>query len=223
MEATMELDELKSAWQTLDRHMQRQSILDLLAFRERKLDKVSSGMRRMYWGKIVQILFGDALIYFGIIGVMRYLTVPHLLFCSAFMLAYGVLIVVLGGVALGRISRIDYAAPVLEIQKRVGALHRFHIIANLCAGLPWWFLWIAIFALEVKANLGVDLFVTVPEFVWISVAIGLVGLFASMWFYRRSRDPRHPAAAHALESATAPRSLRDARNALEEIARFERG
>ena len=107
------------------------------------------------------------------------------------------LIVVLGGVALGRISRIDYAAPVLEIQKRVGALHRFHIIANLCAGLPWWFLWIAIFVLEVKANLGVDLFVTAPEFVWISVAIGSIGLFASVWFYRRSRDPRHPAAAQA--------------------------
>ena len=214
METAMELDELKSAWAALDRQMQQQSALNAHLFRERKLDKASKGMRRLYWGKIAQILFGDALIYFGILSTMRYLSVPHLLACSVFMLADGVLIVVFGGVALGWISRIDYAAPVLEIQKRVGALQRFHVIANLCAGLLWWFLWIAIFALEVKANLGVDLFVTAPAFVWVSVIIGVIGFFATVWYCRRSRDThRH--------DGSVPRSLRDAKNALDEVARFE--
>jgi hypothetical protein len=213
----MELDELKSAWQMLDRHLQQQSALNVHVFRERKLDKVSSGLRRLYWGKIVQILFGDALIYFGILCTMRYLTVPHLLACSVFMLIYGVMIVVIGGIALGRISRIDYAAPVLEIQKRVGALHRAHVIANLFAGLPWWFLWIAIFALEVKANLGADLFVTAPSFIEISVALGVVGFCGTVWFYR-SRDPDRAQSRH---DASVPRSLRDAKKALDEIARFE--
>jgi len=217
METAMELDDLKSAWQTLDRHLQQQSALNVHLFRERKLDKVSSGLRRLYWGKIVQILFGDALIYFGIMSTLRYLSVPHLLACSVFMLLYGVLIVVLGGVALGRISRIDYAAPVLDIQKRVGALHRAHVIANLAAGLPWWFLWIAIFALEVKANLGADLFVSAPAFVWISAVVGAIGLFASLWYYRRSTN-----LAEARHGASVPRSLRDAKTALDEIARFER-
>ena len=217
METVMELDDLKSTWAALDRHLQRQSELNVHLFRERKLDKVSSGLRRLYWGKIVQILFGDALIYFGIMSTLRYLSVPHLLACSVFMLLYGVLIVVLGGIALGRISRIDYAAPVLDIQKRVGALHRAHVIANLAAGLPWWFLWIAIFALEVKANLGADLFVSAPAFVWISAAVGAIGLFASLWYYRRS-----PNLAAARDSASVPRSLRDAKTALDEIARFER-
>jgi hypothetical protein len=221
METAMELDELKSAWQALDRHMQKESALNLHVFVERKLDKASADLRRFYWGKIVQILFGDALIYFGIVCTMHYLTIPHLLICSVFMLIYGVLVVVLGGVTLGRISRIDYAAPVVEIQKRVNALHRAHIIANLCAGLPWWFLWIAIFTLEVKGNLGVDLFVTAPAFIWVSIAIGVIGLFATIWFYRRARDPRHQHTARALDSAGTPRSLRDAKNALDEISRFE--
>ncbi len=221
METTMELDELKSAWNALDRSVQQQSALNLHLFLERKLEKASAGLRRFYWGKIAQILFGDALIYFGIISTMRYLTVPHLLVCSVSMLVYGVLIVALGGVTLGKISRIDYAAPVLEIQKRVSALHRMHIVANLCAGLPWWFLWIAIFTLEVKANLGVDLFVAAPAFIWVSVALGVIGLSASVWFYRRSRDPLHPRRASALDKAAAPRSLRDAKNALDEVARFE--
>lgn len=219
METTMELDDLKSAWQTLDRHLQQQSALTAHLFRERKLDKAGKGLRRVYWGKIVQILFGDALIYFGIVSTMRYLTVPHLLACSVFMLIYGVMIVVFGGVMLGRISRIDYAAPVLEIQKRVSGLFRAHVTMNLWAGLPWWFLWIAIFMLEMKANLGVDLFVTTPAFVWVSGVIGTVGLLVTLWYYRRSRDAQ---AAAALEKASAPRGLREATNALDDIARFER-
>jgi hypothetical protein len=221
METAMELDDLKTAWQALDRHLQQQSTLNRHVFRERKLEKVSKGLRWFYWGKIIQILFGDALIYFGILSTMRYVAVPHLLFCSVFMLVYGIVIVVLGGVTLGKISRIDYAAPVLEIQKRVSALHRFYIIANWCAGLPWWFLWIAIFVLEVKANLGADLFLMAPSFIWISGALGIVGLGANVWFYRRSRDTRDVRAGNASSFTAAPRSLRDAKNALDEIARFE--
>ncbi|MEP6482840.1 MAG: hypothetical protein ABJB01_00215 [Rudaea sp.] len=213
----MELDDLKMAWQALDRHMQKQSALNTHIFREQKLHKVSVDLRWFYWGKVAQILFGDALIYFGILCTMRYLAVPHLLICSVSMLVYGVLVVVLGGLTLGWVSRIDYAAPVVQIQKRVSALHRFQIIANLCAGLPWWFLWIAIFILEVKANLGVDLIVTAPGFIGISIAVGMVGLVASIWFYRRSRG----AGGSRMSSATVPRRLRDAKNALDEIAQFE--
>jgi len=213
METAMELDELKSAWQTLDRHLQQQTTLNAHLLRERKLDKVSKGMRRRYWAKIVQILFGDALIYFGILCTMRYLGNTSLLICSVFMLLYGVLIVVFGGVSLARISRIDYAAPVLDIQKQVGALHRAHVTANRWAGLPWWFLWFAIFALEMKGNVGVDLFVSAPLVVWISMVIGVIGFVATLWFYRRS--PKS-------DNAATPRGLRDARSALDEIARFER-
>lgn len=217
METTMELDDLKSAWQTLDRHMQQQSTLNWHLFLERKLDKARSGLRRLYWGKIVQILFGDALIYFGIMAAIRHRDVPHLLACSLFMLVYGALTVIFGGISLGRISSIDYTAPVVEIQKRVDTLHRTHVLANWCLGLPWWFLWIAIFALEMKANVGVDLFVTLPAFIWISGAIGAVGFIATVWYFRR----RKARSAGLADDADTPRGLRDAKSALDEISRFE--
>lgn len=218
METAMELDELKSTWQSLDRHMQQQSALNLQLFLERKLDKARSGLRRLYWGKIVQILFGDALIYFGIMACIRHRDVPHLLACSAFMLAYGVLTIVFGGVSLGRIASIDYTAPVVEIRKRVATLHRTHNLAHWCLGLPWWFLWLAIFALEMKANVGVDLFVAAPAFIWISGAVGVVGFFATLWYFRR-RDARR---ATMADDADAPRGLRDAKRALADITRFDR-
>jgi len=218
METTMELDELKSAWQTLDRHLERQSALNLHIFVESKLDKVRVSLRRVYWGKIAQILFGDALIYFGIMSTIRYHDIPHLLACSVFMLAYGLLIVVLGGVTIGKVSSIDYAAPVLEIQKRVGALHRLYALASLCLGLPWWFLWIAIFVLEMKANLDIDLFVTLPAFIWINVAIGVAGFVATVWYLRR-RNARSAGTTHDSDT---PRSLREAKGELDEIERFEK-
>ncbi|HMM57765.1 MAG TPA: hypothetical protein PKD77_09290 [Rudaea sp.] len=217
METTMDIDELKSAWQTLDRHVQQQSTLNLHLFLERKLDKARSGLRRLYWGKIVQILFGDALIYFGIMAAIRHRDVPHLLACSLFMLAYGLLTVVFGGVSLGRIAGIDYTAPVAEISKRVDTLRRTHVLANWCLGLPWWFLWIAIFVLEMKANVGVDLFVAAPAFIGITGAIGVIGFAATVWYFRR----RNARLAGQADDADTPRGLRDASNALDEIARFE--
>jgi hypothetical protein len=216
----MELDELKLAWQSLDRRLEQQSALNLHILREGKLDKVRAMLRRAYLGKIALILFGDALIYFGIMSTIRNSATPHLLICSLFMLMYGVLVVVMSGVNLGRISRIDYAAPVLEIQKRVGELQRAHAVANLWAGLPWWLLWIAIFVLEVKANLGVDLFETAPSFVWANVAVGTVGVLVCLWLYRVWRQTR-PEAVRKFEDQSF-RSLANARKALEEIAQFEK-
>lgn len=216
----MELDELKSAWQALDRRLQQQTALNLFVLREGKLDKVRASLRRLYWGKIVQILFGDALIYFGIMSTIRYHDTPRLLVCSMFMLAYGLLIVVLGGVIIGKVSNIDYAAPVLEIQKRVSALRRLQLIGSQCAGLPWWLLWIAIFVLEAKANLDTDLFITAPAFVWASVAVGTLGVIASTWLYRRWRQKR-PDAVRKFEDQSFP-GLAGARRMLDEIEQFER-
>ena len=213
----MELDDMKLAWQTLDRRLDLQNALFLHRFKQDRLDKTRSRLRRLYWGKIVQILFGDALIYFGIMAAIGHRADPPLLACSLFMLAYGLLTVVFGGVSLGRIAGIDYTAPVAEISKRVDTLRRTHVLANWCLGLPWWFLWIAIFVLEMKANVGVDLFVAAPAFIGITGAIGVVGFAATVWYFRR----RNTRLADAANDRDTPRGLREAKSALDDISRFE--
>lgn len=213
----MELDDMKLAWQTLDRRLDLQNALQLFQIRQTQLDKARSRMRRLYWGKIAQILFGDALIYFGIMAAIRHRDVPHLLACSMLVLAYGLLTVLFGGITIGRIARIDYAAPVVAIQKRVVALQRTYALASLYLGLPWWFLWIAIFALEMKGILGIDLFATLPAFIWINVAIGVAGFVATAWYLRR----RSARSAEMPDGDDTPRNLRAANGELEEISRFE--
>ena len=66
-----------------------------------------------------------------------------------------------------------------------------------------------------KANLGADLFVTAPAFVWVNAAVGAIGLIATLAYLRR-RDAR------LGEGNDAPRSLRDARRTLDELHAFER-
>ena len=214
----MELDDMKLAWQTLDRRLDLQNALQLHVLRQTQLDKTRWKLRRLYWGKIVQILFGDALIYFGIMSAIRHYNVAHLLVCSLFMLAYGLLTVVFGGMTIGKIASIDYTLPVVDIQKRVRALKRTYTLASLCLGLPWWFLWIAIFVLEMKANLGIDLFVTLPAFIWINMAIGVAGFVATAWYLRR----RTARSVGMPDDTDVPRSLREAKGELEEISRFEK-
>jgi hypothetical protein len=213
----MELDDMKLAWQTLDRRLDLQNALQLFQVRQTQLDKTRGKLRRLYWGKIVQILFGDALIYFGIMSAIRYYDVVHLLACSVLVLAYGLLTVIFGGVTIGTIASIDYTAPVVAIQKRVGALQRTYALASPCLGLPWWFLWIAIFVLEMKAMLGIDLFVTLPAFIWINAVIGVAGFVATAWYLRR----RNARLLGVQDASDAPRNLRSAKGDLDEISRFE--
>jgi hypothetical protein len=76
-------------------------------------------------------------------------------------------------------------------------------------------LWIAIFALEMKANVGVDLFVALPAFIWICAAIGVAGFVATVWYLRRrNRSAKTP------NDDDSPRSLREAKGELDEIERF---
>ena len=61
-----------------------------------------------------------------------------------------------------------------------------------------------------------------PSVIWIQLVIGVIGLFATWWFfYRWSRHPERAAAARKLYDNTAGGSIRRAQVALDEIARFE--
>jgi hypothetical protein len=221
----MELDDMKLAWQTLDRRLDLQNSLSMHHFKQAKLDKARSHLRWLYAGKIVQILFGDAFILVGIFAAIRYYGVAQLFACALCLILYGVLVIVCGGVTLAKISRIDYSAPVIEIQKQIGALRRIHVVTSLCLSLPCWLLWIPIFVLEVRSNLGVDLFIMAPAFIWVSVALGIAGVGATWWLHHVSDRPTNvrwrSELDRELDRGLAVRSLREAKFELDEIARFE--
>ncbi|MCB1566907.1 MAG: serine/threonine protein kinase [Xanthomonadales bacterium] len=221
MNTTMELDDLKSAWQSLDRRLELDNTLKLHDLRERKLDKARGSLRPLFWGQVAQILFGIPFILLASLLWMSQPAHASSIVAGVLVHAYGVLMIIAAGVVLGALREVDYAAPVLDIQKRLLRARTLYIRSGMVAGLPWWFLWIAI--LQVLAGLGdVDLLAKAPSLVWIGYGIGAVGLLATWWFHRWARRPQRAGFGRKMDDSLSGGSLRKALAQLDELQRFER-
>jgi hypothetical protein len=220
MDTTMELDDFKSAWQAIDRRLELDNRLKLHDLRERTLRKTRSSLRPLFWGQVAQILFA---IPFVLLASLLWMSQPgHASSIIAGMLvhAYGVLTIICAGVVLGQIGRIDDSMPVLGIQKQLLRARTLYIRSGMFAGLPWWFLWIAI--LQVLAGLtDVDLLGKAPSLVWSGYGIGIAGLLATWWFHRWARQPERAAFGRKMDDSLTGGSLRRALAQLEELKHFE--
>ena len=221
----MEPEALKAAWQALGRQIERSEAIQFELLRDKKLDRARSSLRPLFWGQLVQVLFGTV---FVLLASLLWMRAGHqaeslplaVLLAGIVVHAYGIATIALAGETMRRIRAIDYAAPVVAIQKQLGSLRRTYIISGMVAGLPWWFLWVPM--LGVLAGLGgVDLHAKAPGVVWIGLGVGLAGLLATSWFHRWSRNAARPRLARAVDDAITGRSLRKARSQIEELERFE--
>jgi len=223
----MELDELKLAWQQLDRRLEAQAALSLHQFRESRFDRLRGRLRPLVVGQLLQISFGIALVVAGVSFWNVHRDVPHLFISGLAVHVYGVVTIIAAGITLAAVRDIDYAAPVVAIQAHLARLRRTYVMAGLVAGLPWWLLWMPVAAMLLLTATGVDLYAVVAEraqsVIWINLGVGLAGLLASTWLLHWSRDPRESRLAAVVERSLAGRSLRRAQDALDEVARFERG
>ena len=218
----MELDDLKLAWQTLDRRLEQENQLSLQLCKDRKLDKARSRLRPLYWGQIIQIIAGALVTLMAGSFWTSHRDAAHLLIAGLIVHAYGVLMIGLGARTLWLIGQIDYAAPVVAIQQQLAQLRSFHIRNSLWAGLPWWLLWMPLMMMLLIHLFGADLYANAPSLFYGGTAIGVVGLLATWWLQRWSRDPRRPRLAKFVHDSVTGASLRRAQGELDEIARFEK-
>jgi hypothetical protein len=214
----MELDDLKLAWKTLDRRLERHDALNLQLLRDARTDRARRGLRPLAWGQVVQMLIGaGGALLLGSHWPERMANLPVLL--SALVLhAYCIGLIVSGGIVQGHIARVDYAAPVVAIQQQLLKLRRAYLVSGWIAGLPWWFLCAP---LLVVLSDGAIL-VRAPRLVPILLAVGCVGLAGTWLFHRWVHSPQRAALGRRLEDGAAGTSLRRATAALDELARFER-
>lgn len=219
METAMELDELKSAWQALDRRLSRHDGIQLALFKESRLEKARKSLRGLFWGQWLQFLLGIGLIALGVACWTRNTDATGLFATGILVHAFGVLTAACAGITLGLMGSIDYSAPVLKIQKRMGVLMRFYTFnANAC-GAPWWIMWVLV--VVAFAGLGqVNPQAATPAWIWISLALGAVGTLATWAFMWKSR--RSPAADDGVCAADGADGIRRSQRILDEVARFER-
>jgi hypothetical protein len=215
---TMELDEMKLAWQNLDRRLDQQHALSVQLFRDTRLEKMRRGLRPLVWGQALQIVIG----VLGLL-ILAPMWMPHwrdpaVLIAGLVMHAYCIALVVFGAVVEARVAQIDHAAPVLAIQRQLMALRRIYAIGGaLVLGLPWWFLTAPLLVVLTR---GVIMQVA-PSVIWIQLGVGAIGLLASLWFYRWLQQPGRAEWARKFDDSSTGGSLRRALAATSDIARFE--
>ncbi|MGH9410584.1 MAG: serine/threonine protein kinase [Vicinamibacterales bacterium] len=217
----MELDELKSAWQALDRRLADTHALNLHVYQERRVDDARARLRPLSWGQRVQIPLGLVTIAVAAIFWIAHLHQAGLLVSGIAVQAYGIALVVHAARVLTLIRQIDQAAPVVAVQRQMAELRRAYASGNWQLGLAWWFLWIPLFLMLIAVVSGVDLSVRAPSFVWISVAIGVAGLVASWRLHRWAHRPGQAGFGAAFVDSLAGRSIVRAQAIIDDLARFE--
>lgn len=218
----MELDEMKSAWLALDRRMQRQEILNVHFFQEGRLDKLRASLRPLVASRIVQIIVGGLLAILFAPFWIEHLDTPHLVVIGLLLHGYALTFIVFAARDLYMIRRVDYSAPVVEIQRRLAELRAWRIRVAVVFGAIGCFNWIPLVLWLFVVVFGVDVYALNPEVVYVFIASGFACLGFMLLLIRWAWNPRRARFAESLEDSVVGRSIGKAEKLLDEIAAFAR-
>jgi hypothetical protein len=219
MDAIMELDDLKQAWQTLDKRLEQQAAISRHLFTESRVDKAKARLRPLLVGQLIQLGAGIALTMFFAQFWIAHTDSTLLLVSGLLMHAWSVLLVISAVMELLLITRLSYAAPVLTIQRTLAYLRTWRTRMAPWLGLPFWLLWMPLLAVAFEVLFGAEMHADV---FWYGIPIGIAGLLATLWFHRWSHRPERRRIGEALDASSAGHSVARAQAFLDEIARFER-
>ncbi len=217
---TMELDELKQAWQSLDRRMEKQNSLNRQLLRDSRSEKMKRAFRWAITGQSLQLLFGALLTCVFAPFWIQHRDNLHLIVYGLTMHAYGLSMIIFAARDLAMIAAIDYSAPVLTIQKQLSALRRQRQIAAQWFAIAGCLMWVPL-TLIIFYWLGADLWLHAPEVVYWLAASGLVSVAALGLIVWLANRPGFARLRNAIDSSIAGKSLLNAQAALDEVARFE--
>ena len=217
----MELDDFKAAWQALDRRLAEQNALSFTLLKERKVTQAKAQLRPLVIGQWVQLLAGIVMsLLFGSFWV-DHLDKPHLLLCGLALHAYGILFIVLAGRELYAIHQLDFAAPVVEIQKQLANLRTWRIRVAPLFAITGSVIWLPLL-LVIFAWLGADVWTKDPNVVYwffTSAAVSLALVFGLIFWLRH---PSRRRLADVLDEGTVGQSIQRAQRTLAELEQFAR-
>lgn len=231
----MELDELKQAWQALERRIERTQAIELASFKRARLLDVRRALRPLVAAQLAQALLGALMIVWFALFWVEHRSAPFLLALGAIGQAWAAVITALAVRELIDVARIDYVAPVVALQKRIAELRArrlrtapFLIVSSCAMWLP---VTLVVFIQiggatrwgdELPRMVGWVAWAQQPQaIVWLVANVVLVPLIA--WFgLRWLREAKRPQLSRRVDGELAGRSMLRAESMLEEIAAFER-
>ncbi|OOG64998.1 hypothetical protein B0E46_06330 [Rhodanobacter sp. B04] len=219
----MELDEMKLAWQALDRRLEQQHALNVRMFKDGRLDRLRRGLRPLVWGQAAQIALGIGVMLWGVAFWSTHTHIWQALACGITVQAFGILTIVFSARVLSLVQGIDYAAPVLEIQRRLATLRawRIRVEAPVFAVLGS-LIWIPVMLMLIQYDWdrmgAADWWARFPGLVPWMTFCGVVSLAVVGSAYGLIRWAGHR---RWLENNFAGRSVQKAESVLAELKRFE--
>ena len=215
----MELEELKSAWETMGQQLNRQTTINLALYTHQKITTLRSSLRPLLWGQALQLLMGILVILLAaVLWATKPAAIPVIV-AGAIVHLYGIVCIIGAGVLLNGIRNLDYSGSVLDMQERLARIRRAYIVSGIVLGLSWWFLWMP-FLMVLLGLVRVNLYAHAPALVWLGTAVGIAGLAGMLWLYGYSRKPSHDRLRQFVDNAVIGRSLQRAQAQLDEVRRF---
>lgn len=214
----MELDDFKAAWNTLDARLARHEHLQHELLRGQQVHRARRNLRPLFAGMVLQAVLGLGLVLLGVACWKQNIGTTGLFIAGVSLHAFGVMHIAFAGIIAGLASTMDYASPVLAIQKRLRLLLRMQVLNSDACGMPWWVMWVVVVVGFAGLSPGQAGGVT-PAWVWTSLAVGGAGL-AGTWIWS-ARARRHPGALYARVDDGADGIRRNLR-LFDDVERFER-
>lgn len=213
-----ELDDLKSTWQTLNRNLERQNALSFHEFKERKQTRLRSAFRPLVTGQVIQIIAGALLALIGGSFWVDHLGVAPLMISGIFLHLYGIMFIILAARDLYLIQKLDYAAPVLVLQKQLAALRTWHLRAAAWNGFLGSVVWLPVMII-ILHSLGAKRWIDNQSTLLWLVLSAIVCLALNWGLLRLARSPGK--CGLSLRRSFIGRSVNRAQTMLDEIALFE--
>ena len=219
----MELDEMKQAWQELSNRLDRQHALDVQLFRSNQTERVRRRMQPLVWGQLALMALGIAIALWGIGFWSTHMHIWQAMACGIAMQVFGTLSIIFPARVLALVHAIDYAAPVLDIQRHVARLRAWRVnVEAPVFGVLGSIIWIPAMLMLIQYGMdraGVNAWDRLSDSLpWLAL-VGAVSIALVVLTYVLLG---HLGRRRWLEDSFAGGTVKRAEVMLEDIARFER-
>lgn len=185
----MDLDNLQSLWEEQNRKLDASLRLNTRILNQSTFRKAEAATTRLWWLILIELPL-DALLLWGLGSfIARHITEPRFLIPALALHLYVILLASSSIRQLMGLRAIDYSAPILEIQKRLGALQveRARVTKWVFLSAP--LVWTPLLIVSLKGLLGVDAY-ALFSCAWLAANLlfGLAVIALAVWISRRYAD-----------------------------------
>jgi hypothetical protein len=218
----MELDDLKAAWQSLNSQVQQQAEVQSRLLTELRVDKAKSRLRPLWIGQGLTLMIGFALTIFFARYWLARTGNPIALISGLLLHAWSVGLIISAVVQLLILGRINYAKPVLILQRSVAHLWLWRTRMTPLLGVAFWILWLPA-ALVVTDVFTGGALAGALSLRWIlgNLVVGALGVIATLAFYRWAQRPSRQHLGRSIDAGNAGPAVVSARAFLDELDAFE--